>query len=594
MRTVLQCLGWTWSIMDRQMRVRAVVLLTWMILGAICELAGVGLVVPVMAMMSEDRWQASYPLVDDALNEMGVTTRDQAILLALSALVAVYALKTGVVIWLNHLQGVFVYGAEQRFSCALFNSYLHRKWEFHLTHNSSELIRNVRAEPTILSFAMMAMLNLAADMIVMVALIGLLLAVEPLAAITVGMITILFGAAFQAILRRRLSSWGTARQRFEELRFRHLQQGLGAIREVLLLGRQDHFGEGYESATRQQLHASRRQALVQQMPRLGIELLAVTALAGMAAILVSKGRASNDLVPTLALFAAASMRVLPCASRIIGCISTIQYATPSVRVVVGELQEANKHAGEWSGSTTSGAFSTGAIETRNLTYSYANSTRPALSNVSVTIPEGAMVGFIGESGSGKSTLLDLLLGLLPATSGEIKVGSKNISSDIRAWQGNVGYVPQNISLIDDSLKRNIAFGLPDTLIDSTRVQRAIESAQLADLVASLPEGLETRIGERGIRLSGGQRQRIGIARALYEDPPILVLDEATSALDGSTESEFMDAVATLHGRKTIIIVAHRLSTLAHCDRIWQLEAGAVVGSGTYAQIVAQHLKPDRP
>ncbi|MFM2242486.1 MAG: hypothetical protein RLZ97_1341 [Verrucomicrobiota bacterium] len=227
----------------------------------------------------------------------------------------------------------------------------------------------------------------------------------------------------------------------------------------------------------------------------------------------------------------------------------------------------------------------GDIEIRNVTFRYANATRLALDGISLTISKGETVGLIGASGAGKSSLVDLVLGLLRSDEGEIKVGNHSISDNLRAWQNQIGYVPQTIFLTDDTLRRNIAFGIPDGSIDDDAVQRSLKSAQLDEFVRSLPEALETIVGERGIRLSGGQRQRIGIARALYHDPEVIVLDEATSALDGSTESEVIDAIDALKGSKTVIIVAHRLSTLENCDRIFRLEDGRLMETGTPAQIL---------
>jgi ABC-type multidrug transport system fused ATPase/permease subunit len=584
MHTVIECLRRTWSIMDRELRLRAAVLLAWMIFGAGCEMAGVGLVVPVLAIIGEEGWEARYPLAAGVTSAIGVESREQLVLLALMALVAVYAVKTAVVIWLTHLQSRFVYGAEKRFSCLLFDFYLRREWAFHLMHNSSELIRNVRSETATFSHVMMGMLNLAADLIVLVALVGLLLAVEPLAAICTGVLALGFGAAFQTIVRPKLERWGDIRYEFEEVRFRHLQQGFGAIREVHLLGRQAFFNDSFRDATGRQLHALQRLTVVQQVPRLGLELMAVTALVVISALMVARGRDLGDLLPILAMFAAASIKILPCASRIIAALSQIQYAAPSVRIVEKEVRIASTQRRPAFDASV-GKIRAGSIEIRGLGFRYEDSPRDAVKDIDLTIPQGAMVGFIGSSGSGKSTLMDLMLGLLAPTRGSILVGGSDIRTDMRGWQRQVGYVPQSIFLTDDSLLKNVAFGVPEHDIDLARVEQAIAAARLSDFVATLPEGLNTTVGERGVRLSGGQRQRIGIARALYADPPVLVLDEATSALDGPTEREVMDAVLTLHGTKTIIIVAHRLSTVESCDVIWKLDDGRVVAQGDFRQVM---------
>lgn len=227
-----------------------------------------------------------------------------------------------------------------------------------------------------------------------------------------------------------------------------------------------------------------------------------------------------------------------------------------------------------------------ALELSHINYSYPNAALPSLQDVSLTIRSGESVGFIGTSGAGKSTLVDILLGLLTPDTGTVRVDGKDIQDNLRNWQDQVGYVPQSIFLTDDTLRRNVAFGLPDEEIDDVAVQRAIKAAQLEVFLADLPDGLETMVGERGVRLSGGQRQRIGIARALYHDPAVLVLDEATSALDTATEHEVMLAVRALQRSKTVIIIAHRLSTVEHCDRLYRLERGCVVGEGAPDKVSA--------
>lgn len=587
MRTVLDSFLRVWTALGTDFRTRSVFLVLWMIVGATVELLGVGLIVPVLAIVSEPDWAGKHPTTADLLARTGITTREGAAMAALAALVLAYLTKTIVIGWLSHLQAKLVFDVERRFSTLLFTSYLSREWSFHLNHNSSELIRNVRSETGTCSYVMMAMLNLVADSIVVTALVGLMLVVEPLAAIATGFLALGFGAAFQVALRPRLARWGDVRQFYDELRFRHLQQGLGAIREVQLLNKQRHFVEQFDSSTRQQLHAFQRQTLVQQFPRLGLELLAVSAMSLVVGVMIARGRTLGELVPTLAMFAAASMKILPCASKIIGSISMIQYAAPSVRIVQQEIAAATPQS-EQDGQRTAAEPPSGPIALCNVRFRYPDAHRDAVSGISLEIPLGAMVGFIGTSGSGKSTLMDLLLGLLKPSEGTIRVGGVDIQSCIRGWQSQVGYVPQTIFLTDESLRRNIAFGEQDDAIDDRRIRRAIQDAQLTAFIDSLPAGLDTAVGERGVRLSGGQRQRIGIARALYHEPTVLVLDEATSALDGPTEREFMDAVRSLQGTKTIIIVAHRLSTVEQCDTIWRLEAGSVAASGAYPDVTQSH------
>jgi ABC-type multidrug transport system fused ATPase/permease subunit len=317
------------------------------------------------------------------------------------------------------------------------------------------------------------------------------------------------------------------------------------------------------------------------MPRLWLEVMAVTGLAMLVILMVVQGRQSAEIIPLLALFGVAAFRLLPSIGKIIGAAQSARFGNSVLKMLQSELSL------EIPDPLPLGEICrmSGDIALANVTFTYSGTSQSALKDISLTIHQGETVGFIGPSGAGKSSLVDLILGLLNPDSGQITVGNQPIVDNLRAWQDQIGYVPQSIFLTDDTLRRNISFGLSEDRIDDAAIQRALVSAQLSEFVETLPEGLETIVGERGIRLSGGQRQRIGVARALYHDPSILVLDEATSALDSETESGVMEAIDALKGSKTVIIVAHRLSTVEKCDRVFRLEAGKLVEAGTPAEIL---------
>jgi ABC-type multidrug transport system fused ATPase/permease subunit len=300
-------------------------------------------------------------------------------------------------------------------------------------------------------------------------------------------------------------------------------------------------------------------------------------------VLVTRGQPLDALLPTLGLFAAAAFRIMPSANKIITAIQIVRNALPAVDELDQELQTL----------VPTGAVSTLApmqfrseLTLNDVHYAYPGAAGPALCGVSLQIRAGTTIGIIGGSGAGKSTLVDVILGLLAPERGAIRVDGVDIAVNLRGWQRQIGYVPQSIFLTDDSLRRNIAFGLADAEIDEAAVWRAAKLAQLDDFIGSLPQGLESQVGERGVRISGGQLQRVGIARALYHNPNMLVLDEATSSLDMATERDVMEAIRVLHGEKTIIIVAHRLSTIEQCDQVFRLEAGRIVAAGAAANLIA--------
>ena len=290
----------------------------------------------------------------------------------------------------------------------------------------------------------------------------------------------------------------------------------------------------------------------------------------------------NELIPTLGLFAAASFRLMPSANKILSSIQQLRYEGPQIENVCKELKE-NRFFNHSKNSNEKFLFQND-IKLEEINYTYQGSSKPTLQNININIPSGFQTGFIGESGSGKSTLIDIILGLLDPTSGKVKVDDINIRKNLRGWQSKIGYVPQTIFLTDDTLRNNVAFAIPENKISDQLVKEAIKSANLEEYVNSLPDGLNTIVGERGVRLSGGQRQRIGIARALYHKPKVLVLDEATSALDINTEKEIMNGINKLRKKITVLIISHRENTVSACDQLFKLKNGRIVGDSTSKEI----------
>lgn len=564
-------------------RWRMLVLFLLMLIGMLFETLSVGLVIPVISMFtvnSATQGSAAAVWLSDLL---GLQDKNQVILVAMIGLVGVYALKTVFLAFLAWRQASFSFDVRADISRRLFEKYLSEKYEFHLRRNSAELIRNIVSETDqFTNGAMAPSMLLTAELLVATGLGVLLMVVEPIGAIVVITTFGIAGGLFLLATRLHLTRWGTARQMHEGKRLQMLQQGLGGVKEVKLMGRERDFINQYDFHNRGSSAMGMRQATLLALPKLWIELLAILGLAALVISMVLQGKPIDNFVPTLGLFAAAAFRIMPSINRMINAMQSLRFALPVVDVLRAELR-GEEIRGKRQADTGGIPFN-GSLDLQDVAYSYPQTDDTVLTDINLRIPAGASLGIVGESGAGKSTLIDLIMGLLPEYQGHVHVDGRELRDDIHNWQRQIGYVPQHIFLTDDTLRRNIAFGLEANDIDEALVDKAIKAAQLQGFVASLPAGKETIVGERGVRLSGGQRQRIGIARALYHDPSILVLDEATSALDVRMEAEVMDAVRKLRD-KTVIIVAHRYSTVEHCEMIVLLEKGRIVRKGTPDQVL---------
>lgn len=565
------------SLLTPAERRAAVVLFGLMLIGMLFETIGVGLIVPVMTLILQNDLLASHPSIATHLQFLNGVSQRELIAWAILGLVGAYFIKNAFLALLIGKQTYFAYNVQEKLSQRLFTIYLRQPYTFHLQRNSAELVRNITGEVGILTGVLTSGLLMCTEILVSAGIATLLLLVEPVGAV---LAVFVFGGAawlFNRVTRDKISQWGLERQIHDGLRLQHLQQGLGGAKDVKLLGREGEFLSQFQTHNVKSTRVWRLQATLQSYPRLMFEMLAVGGLAILVWSMLARQRDLASIVPTLGLFAAAAFRLMPSVNRILTAVQNLRYTVP----VIGSLyRETQLPVPDAKAATSAGPVPFGKeLRITGLDYRYPGAAQLALDGVSLAIRRGETVGFIGVSGSGKSTLVDVILGLLSPERGKVEVDGKDIQKDLRSWQDQIGYVPQSIYLTDDTLRRNVAFGVRDEEIDNVAVERAVRSAQLDTFVDSLPDGLDTMVGERGIRLSGGQRQRIGIARALYHDPSVLVLDEATSALDTDTETGVMQSVTALHGSKTIVIVAHRLTTVEKCDRLIRLEAGRVLEEG---------------
>ena len=580
-----------WRLLTPRERRRTDVLSVLMTIGMLLEALGIGMVVPAIMLMMNEDLAARFPIVEPLLAALGYPSQAQLVVGGILMLVAIYAVKTAYLAMLAWKQAQHAFGVRARASQDLFTIYLRQPWTFHLQRNSSKLVRNTMTETQqLVQYALNPSLVLFSELLLLIGIGTLLLVVEPVGALVVVTVLGLASLAYYMVTRQRMQRWGALRQHADGQRIQHLQQGLSGAKDVMLLGREDEFLASYRECNEQSARMAQYQSAVSHLPRLWLEMLAVIGLAVLVVAMLLQNRNMAALLPVLGLFAAAAFRLMPSTNKVLTALNALRFGASVIDNLSQELALAAPPPRPPGAQHAHHALREG-IRLDDIHFGYEDQAAPALNGVSLEIRRGESVGFIGPSGAGKSTLVDVILGLLRPDSGSVLVDGVDIHTQLRRWQDQVGYVPQTIYLTDDTLRRNIAFGIAEADIDDDAVWRAICAAQLDTFIASLPDGVGTVVGERGVRLSGGQRQRIGIARALYHDPAVLVLDEATSALDTQTEQGVMAAVDGLHGDKTILIVAHRLSTVAGCDRLYRMHAGRIIGEGAPSVLFA-HIEEE--
>ena len=566
------------ALLDQDQRLQGAFLLVLMFLGMLIETLSLGLIIPVLGILADPKSTASYPFIATIFSQASGDSTKLAIG-AMILLVTLYFFKVLFLVFLAWYQAQFIFSIESRLSSQLYAGYLRQPYMFHVQHNSALLVRNVTSSIGQLAGAVMSGSTLITEVFILFGVIGLLLWAEPVGAIVVSGVIVLFGFAYHLLTRGHILKWGRARQYHEGQRLQSLQQGLGGIREIKLSGQEHSLIAEYEIHNVANAHVGKRQAVITALPRLWLELLVLIGLLGLVAAMIAQGKGIVAIIPILGLFAAAAFRLMPSVNKILNAIQNLHFNLPVINTLYEDRALFYKNeiiSSKYKPANTLSFEKEICVE--NLSFYYPGQTNPILTKINLTVSRGEMVGFVGVSGAGKSTLINILLGLLEPSNGRVTVDGVDIANRLPAWYSLIGYVPQNVFLLDDTLKRNIAFGLPDDEINDLSIQQAMQDAQLLDFVRSLPDGLETRVGERGIRLSGGQAQRIGIARALYHRASVLVFDEASSALDVETEKAIISTISSLRNERTILIIAHRLSTVADCNKIYKISNGGLASA----------------
>ena len=574
-----------WRLFTRSDRIAFIRIVFMVIIGMFLETVSLGIVVPIIGVLTQDNYQEKYPWIVDLF---GSLSREELISAVMVAMVFIYIVRSLFLFWSLWIQKGFSASVSGRLSQSLFSIYLRQPYMFHLQRNSSTLMRNAKNATSVVTCGVDPFLVLLTDGLVAIAMFSLLIYVEPIGTLAVLLVFGVSTLLFQRLTRRRIDNWGYRVDYHETKILQHLQEGFGGAKDVKILGRENEFLSQHEKHLGESIRINRIYNVILTLPRSFMEIITIVGLCLLVVSMVVRDRPLSDIVPILGLFAAAAFRVMPSINRLLMATQTLIF---NRSIIASVYRDFLLDSPEVNSAQRLEPFAK-QLELKDVSFKYPTAATPSLQDVSLVVKRGEAVGFVGPSGAGKSTLVDVILGLFAPTSGVVSVDGSDVHQNLRNWQNQIGYVPQAIYLTDDTLRRNVAFGLNDENIDDDLVREAIRLAQLQEFVSTLPDGLETVVGERGVRLSGGQRQRIGIARALYHKPSVLVLDEATSSLDTPTEHGVMQAVQALQGSKTVIIVAHRLSTVEYCDRLYRIEDSRITEEGTFAEVVQRSTKKE--
>lgn len=578
-----------WGIFDPRQRRNSIIILLLMLIGVAMETIGVSMIIPLIALFTGQESINKYPVISNIFDIFDYPEVEIQIIVLLTFMVILFLIKNTYIAFLIYVQTRFTFNVRKVISDRLFTHYIRQPYTFHLVRNTAQLIQIITEESTVFATAvLMPLLVLVSEFLVAISLTLLIFYMTTWLSMMSVVLLFVGGAVFYAMIKNKLRKWGNLRHYHEGYRIQSIQTGLGAIRDIKILGREEEFLKKFRHHNKIDAKLLRNNTIVNQIPRLWFEVIAIAGLTLVVIVSFYQHKSPDEVITIMGLFAAATFRLAPSATRIMSSLQKLRFSHITVNAIYDELNE-KTDISEYENNTNQDILNVEEISINNVSFKYPGATKYSLNNISFKINAGESIGIIGTSGSGKTTLLNLLLGLVRPTSGEILVDEYNIHDNLRNWQDNIGYVPQSIYLSDDTLLNNIAFGINKHDIDLNLVQQAVEMSNLNEFISSLSDGLNTIVGERGTRLSGGQQQRIAIARALYHNPSILIFDEATSALDIDTEKEVMHAINKLHGKKTIIIVAHRLSTVKDCDIIFELHNGKIRAVEKYEQISKDKL-----
>lgn len=549
------------------------------------EMVGALIVYILLELVVDPEAPIDLPIVGD-LRERLPDVDPNALMLGVVIGMAVFTLlRAAAKVGAKYAQYRVAYNAGARLSIALVEGYLNLPYSAHLEKNSAGLIRNAReAVIETVRGVLLPTIKVLAETLVVVGLLVVLTTIDPIATGVAVLVVGLTATVLLVVIQPRLKRIGRTAHRQNQVSYKWLQQALHGIRDIRILGRESYFARKYGKSQTKLARTRYLSSTAGALPSVIFEAVLIGLILLLFGLAIVTGSESQSIVSLLGLFAYAGLRLQPSMQQIVGGLNEIRHASAPLDDIHADLEEIHANATRLADDGLQRLEFRDSLRLDNVSYTYHGSGVPALRDVDLEIHAGEQIGICGPTGSGKTTLVDLMTGLLDPTTGKVTVDGRDISEHLREWHLNLGVVPQMVFLTDDTLRRNIALGVPDPEINEDALHQAIGLAQLEDFIEALPEGLETTVGERGIRISGGQRQRIAIARALYRRPAVIILDEGTSALDSATEGSLMASLESLRGQHTVILIAHRLSSVKNSDRVIFVDQGAVAGVDTFDEL----------